>query len=270
VHWDEEFAREVGAPGAYDYGPERCSWLTHHLTNWMGDDGFLDGARHCARSAATTRKATSSIIDGEVTCASSRRTAGMLGMLGYLAQLAFFTGADPQPQGSQHPNLVPYGTFPARDGSIIIACLTNAFWERICEALGMPGLSRDSRFDTIEKRRDRRDSVNDIIAQFTRHKTVEQLVDLFTRYQVPHAPILGITEALAQPQAVARQMVVQTEHKTLGSIPIVNRSITFPGEQQPVPTAPPVLGEHTDEILRDVLGLDPQQIAALRAANAVA
>jgi hypothetical protein len=44
VHWEEEFAREVGAPGAYDYGPERCSWLTHHLTNWMGDDGFLRNA----------------------------------------------------------------------------------------------------------------------------------------------------------------------------------------------------------------------------------
>ena len=57
---------------------------------------------------------------------------GMLGMLGYLAQLAFFTGEDPEPRGSEHPNLVPYGTFPALDGSIIIACLTNSFWERIC------------------------------------------------------------------------------------------------------------------------------------------
>jgi crotonobetainyl-CoA:carnitine CoA-transferase CaiB-like acyl-CoA transferase len=194
---------------------------------------------------------------------------GMLGMLGYLAQLAFFNGTDPQPQGSQHPNLVPYGTFPARDGSIIIACLTNAFWARICEALGMPGLSQDPRFDTIEKRRDRRDCVNEIITQFTRHKLVEQLVVLFTRHQVPHAPILGITDALAQPQAVARQMVVQTQHKTLGSIPIVNRSIAFPGEQQPAPAAPPVLGEHTDEILRDILDLSPEQIARLRAANAV-
>ena len=46
MHWEEEFALEVGAPGAYDYGPERCSWLTHHLTNWMGDDGFLRNA-HC-------------------------------------------------------------------------------------------------------------------------------------------------------------------------------------------------------------------------------
>jgi hypothetical protein len=45
VHWEEDFALEVGAPGAYDYGPERCSWLTHHLTNWMGDDGFLRNAK---------------------------------------------------------------------------------------------------------------------------------------------------------------------------------------------------------------------------------
>jgi len=45
VHWDEAFALEVGAPGAYDYGPERCSWLTHHLTNWIGDDGFLRQSR---------------------------------------------------------------------------------------------------------------------------------------------------------------------------------------------------------------------------------
>ena len=56
VHWEAEFALMVGAPGAYDYGPERCSWLTHHLTNWMGDDGFLRRAPR--RSAVTIRKAT--------------------------------------------------------------------------------------------------------------------------------------------------------------------------------------------------------------------
>src|SRR6202007_2206824 len=59
---------------------------------------------------------------------------GLVGMLGYLAQLAFFTGVDPKPQGSEHPNLVPYGIFPAQDGSIVIGCLTNTFWLRICEA----------------------------------------------------------------------------------------------------------------------------------------
>ena len=194
---------------------------------------------------------------------------GMLGMLGYLAQLAFFTGEDPQPQGSEHPNLVPYGAFPAQDGSIIIACLTNSFWERICQALGRPDWILDPRFDTLQKRRDNRRLVNEMIREFTCRKTVAELVELFTEHNVPHAPILGIREALAQPQAVAREMVVETEHAVLGKIPIVNRPLRFPGERQPVPAAPPVLGQHTDEILRDILGLTPEKIAELRTSKVV-
>lgn len=194
---------------------------------------------------------------------------GMIGLLAYLPQLAFFTGENPQPQGSQHPNLVPYGTFPAQDGSVIVACLTNAFWVRICQALGREDLTNDERFNTIEKRRDKRHIVNDIICQFTQQKTVHELIDIFTEHQVPNAPILGIQDALTQPQVVARQMVVETEHQTLGMIPIINRSIKFPGEQQPVPTAPPVLGQHTDEILRDTLGFSAEQIKALRTSRVV-
>jgi len=195
---------------------------------------------------------------------------GLIGMLGYLAQLAFFTGEDPKPQGSQHPNLVPYGAFPAKDGSIIIACLTNAFWGRICEALGMPERTQDPNFDTLEKRRNSRAAVNDMIAAFTAQKSVHELVDLFTQYQVPHAPILGVLEALSQPQAVAREIVVETDHAVLGKIPIINRPIQFPADRQPIPSAPPVLGQHTDEILRDVLGLSSKQIEALRASKTVA
>lgn len=194
---------------------------------------------------------------------------GLIGMLGYLAQLAFFTGEDPKPQGSEHPNLVPYGIFPAKDGSIIVACLTNSFWGRISHALGAPEWVRDPRFETIEKRRDNRALVNEMISEFTQRKSVQELVELFTFHQVPHAPILGVKEALAQPQAVAREMVVETDHPVLGKIPIVNRSIRFPGERQPVPTAPPVLGQHTDEILRNILGFTSEQIEGLRASKVV-
>jgi len=190
---------------------------------------------------------------------------GMLGMLGYIAQLAFFTGEDPKAQGSQHPNLVPYGAFPAKDGSIIVACLTNSFWGRICKALEHPEWIDDPQFDMIEKRRDRRAQVNDMVSEFTRQKTVAELVEIFTQFEVPHAPILGVKEALAQPQAVARDMVVETEHKTLGKIPIVNRSIKYVDAPQPIPAAPPVLGQHTDEVLSNVVGLSSEQIAQLRA-----
>lgn len=195
---------------------------------------------------------------------------GLIGMLGYLPQLAWFTGEDPAPQGSQHPNLVPYGVFPARNGSIVIACLTNSFWANICRALGMEDWVEDVRFDTLEKRRDTRPLVNERISAITAGKTVNELAELFTAHQVPHAPILRIRDALSQPQAVAREMVVETEHQSLGRIPIVNRSIRFPGDPQPAPTAPPVLGQHTDEILGDILGFTSERIAELRAAGVVA
>ncbi len=194
---------------------------------------------------------------------------GLIGMLGYIAQLAWFNGEDPRPQGSQHPNLVPYGAFPASDGSIIVACLTNSFWGKICDALGCPEKAADPRYDAIQKRRDARDEVNAIVSAFTRDRTVAELVELFTRYEVPHAPILGVTEALSQPQTVAREMVVEVDHPVLGSIPIVNRPIKF-DEKQARPAAPPVLGQHTDAILGDVLGLTGEEIAALRATGAVA
>ncbi|GGN59745.1 CoA transferase [Novosphingobium indicum] len=195
---------------------------------------------------------------------------GLMGMLGYIAQLAFFTGKDPQRVGSQHPNLVPYGIFPANDGSIVIACLTPSFWSRVCRSIERPELIEDARYDTLEKRRDAREEVNAIVSAFTEQHTVDDLVEIFTHHEVPHAPILGVTEALSQPQAVARDMVVQTDHATLGSIPIVNRSIRFTDAEQPVPEAPPVLGQHTETILSDVLELSPERIAALRAAGVIA
>ncbi|SEQ96036.1 CoA:oxalate CoA-transferase [Solimonas aquatica] len=195
---------------------------------------------------------------------------GMIGMLGYLAQLAFFTGQDPQPRGCEHPNLVPYGRFPARDGAIIIACLTNGFWKRVCEALDRPEWLRDERFASIAQRRDHREQVNALIGACTRERTVAQLCELFTRFEVPHAPILGVQAALAQPQVRSREMVVQTQHAALGSIPVINRPIRFSGASQPIPAAPPVLGEHTDSVLRELLGYDAQRIAQLRRDKTVA
>lgn len=195
---------------------------------------------------------------------------GMVGMLGYLAQLAFFTGEDPKQQGSQHPNLVPYGAFPALDGSIIIACLTNSFWAKICNALDLQEFIDDTRFDTLEKRRDNRDQVNSIISAKTSLKSVAEMETLFTEFQVPHAPILGISDALAQPQVVDRKMVIETEHATLGKIPIVNRAIKYVGVNQLDPSAPPVLGQHTEDVLREILDLTPEQVEKLRASNIVA
>ena len=195
---------------------------------------------------------------------------GLMGLLAYLPQIAWHSGENPKPQGNPHPNLVPYGVFPARGGLMVIACLTNEFWGRLCRALGLDAFIDDPRYDTLEKRRKDRVEVDELIGSKTALHSFDELDALLTEHQVPHAPILGVLDALSQPQAVAREMVVETDHKALGKIPIVNRPIKFPGAPQSIPTAPPVLGEHTDDILRELLGLDAVAIAALREAKTVA
>jgi crotonobetainyl-CoA:carnitine CoA-transferase CaiB-like acyl-CoA transferase len=189
---------------------------------------------------------------------------GLIGMLGYFAQLAFITGEDPPPMGSSHPNIVPYGSFPASDGSIIIAVLSERFWGKLCDALERPDLSRDPRFATPLLRRDRRDEVDGIIAEVTRTRTVAEWQERLTAFDVPHAPVLGVTAALTHPHALAREMVVTAQHATAGNLRLVGRPIKFPGSPQTASTAPPTLGQHTVAVLRDELGYSNAEIAALR------
>ena len=189
---------------------------------------------------------------------------GLIGMLGYFAQLAFITGEDPPPMGSSHPNIVPYGSFPASDGSIIIAVLSESFWGKLCDALERPELKEDPRFATPSLRRDRRDEVDRLIAEVTCTRTVAEWQERLTTFDVPHAPVLGVTAALAHPHAQAREMVVTAQHATAGPLPLVGRPIKFPGSPQSPSTAPPTLGQHTAQVLRDELGYSEAEIAALR------
>jgi crotonobetainyl-CoA:carnitine CoA-transferase CaiB-like acyl-CoA transferase len=189
---------------------------------------------------------------------------GLIGMLGYFAQLAFFTGEDPKPYGSEHPNLAPYGIFAAKDGSVVIACLTDTFWRRLCGALGMDEAGADPRFANLQGRKENRADLTTAILARTGKHTVAELEEIFTAHHVPHAPVLGVQAALAQPQAVAREVMVEVDHPVLGKIPIVAPTIKFPGKNPVPPAAPPTFGQHTDDILSGILNRDPAAIAELR------
>jgi crotonobetainyl-CoA:carnitine CoA-transferase CaiB-like acyl-CoA transferase len=194
---------------------------------------------------------------------------GLIGMLGYFAQLAFITGDDPAPMGSSHPNIVPYGSFPASDGSIIIAVLSESFWGKLCDALDRPDLAQDPRYATPTLRRERRDEVDCLIAEVTRTRTVAEWQERLAAFDVPHAPVLGVTAALAHPHAVAREMVVSAEHASAGRLSLVGRPIKFPGSPQRPSTAPPTLGQHTAAVLRDELGYSETEIDVLRRAGVI-
>jgi crotonobetainyl-CoA:carnitine CoA-transferase CaiB-like acyl-CoA transferase len=190
-------------------------------------------------------------------------------MLGYFAQLAFISGEDPPPMGSSHPNIVPYGSFPASDGSIIIAVLSERFWGRLCEALERPELANDPRFLTPTLRRDHRDELDRLISEVTETRTVAEWEKRLAEADVPHAPVLGVTAALAHPHAQARDMVVEAEHAAIGAMRVVGRPIKFPGAPQRPVAAPPTFGQHTAEVLREELGYTDADIAALRDAGII-
>ena len=189
---------------------------------------------------------------------------GMLGMLGYLAQRYFVTGSDPVPVGSGHPSIVPYGSFPASDGMVIIACLMEGFWGRLCNALARPEWTDDLRYATSAARLANRDEVNRMISAVTQMHTVAEWVERLTRNDVPNAPVLGVGAALNHPHSLARDMLVSAEHPGVGPIRMVGRPIKFPGAPQAPLRPPPQLGQHTDEVLRQELGLGDEALAQLR------
>lgn len=171
--------------------------------------------------------------------------------------------------GSSHPNIVPYGSFPASDGSIIIAVLSERFWANLCTALERPDLAADPRFANPSGRREHRDELDATIAQVTRTRSVAEWEMRLKEADVPHSPVLGVTAALASPHALARDMVVEATHATIGAMKVVGRPVKFPGAEQPPVTAPPAFGQHTEAVLREALGYGDAEIAALRAAGII-
>lgn len=189
---------------------------------------------------------------------------GLMGMLGYLPQLSWFEGQSPAPMGSSHLNIVPYGTFPTSDGEIVIACLSDRFWRKLCECLNLQEMLADPDLQKMSGRKLQRERVDLAISKVTKNFTTTELQQQLDKLDVPNAPVLGVAEALAQEHAIARNMVEQVEHKSLGEMPVVGRPIKFQGQQQKPIKAPPTLGQNTVEVLTELLDLTPDQVAKLQ------
>jgi len=184
------------------------------------------------------------------------------------AQNAFATGAQPARRGNAHPNIVPYETFATADGEIAVAVATERQWPRLCQAMGMTDLANDPRFaDNGARVRNRAELRPLLAASFVTRSSAEWLAALDAA-EVPSGPVNDVLAAFDQPQAVAREMRVDVEHPVLGSMPQIG--VPFKLSQTPasIRSAPPMLGEHSDEILAE-LGYAPDDIERLRARGAI-
>lgn len=184
------------------------------------------------------------------------------------AQNAFVTGRAPGRRGNAHPNIVPYETFATADGEIAVAVGSERQWPRFCEAIGAPELAADSRFRTNGDRVANRGALRPLIAARLAAETTAGWLTRLEAAEIPVGPINDIVTAFASPQAQALGMDVVVEHPRLG--PLHQAGIPFVLSATPgsIRTAPPLLGEQSDEILAE-LGFSADEIARLRAAGTI-
>ncbi len=173
-------------------------------------------------------------------------------------------GEPPRRLGNAHPNIAPYEVFTARDGWLMVGAANERQWETLCELIGRPDLQKDRRFATNPQRVANRTAlVEELNRAFAQRKVQEWLDDL-TRAGLPCAPINTLPQVFAHPQTQARQMVLESEHPTAGTV----RLTGFPYKLSATPPAvhcpPPLLGQHTEEVLTTLLNYSPEEVAALR------
>lgn len=189
---------------------------------------------------------------------------GQLAQLTFQAGRYFATGVSPKPQGNQHPLIAPYESFRTKDGHINIAVGNNALWSVFCKVLGMEDYEKDPRFETNPKRVENRPALVQLIEERTSRYTSQELRDILDKAGIPNGPVWKIGEALSAPQALALGMVQEMDHPKAGRIKVTGVPIHFEASPGSLRIPPPLLGQHTHEVLKELLGMGDEEIGRLR------
>jgi formyl-CoA transferase len=190
-------------------------------------------------------------------------------LLSYVAGNYLVSGEQPRRFGNGHPNIVPYQSFPARDGYFAFAAGNDAQWKRFCEAVGQSAWVEDPRFSTNGARVQNRQVVVDMLSDLFRTRPAGEWMELCESIGIPAAPINTIDKVFADPQVQARGLQAEVDHPTAGRVGMVASPLRFSASPLEIRRPPPTLGQHTDEVLMDVLGCSVVEIRGWRAGGVV-
>jgi len=179
------------------------------------------------------------------------------------------SGEVPGRWGNAHPSIVPFQSFKTSDGYLVVAAASERIWRRFCEAVDMAELAEDLRFAKNPERVRHREELIRILAPAFAKKDTATWAALLSGAEVPCSPVQTIDQVFSSPQVLHREMLVKVKHPKAGTIPLAGLPVKLAGTPASIRLPPPLLGEHTEEVLESWLGMEPREIAELRQAGAI-
>ena len=185
-------------------------------------------------------------------------------LMTYMAANFFATGQSPRRMGSAHPTIVPYQCFKTKDGEFITVAIGNdKLFRNFSEAIGSKNLADDPKFSSNAQRIANRDELVTLLEQLFQQKTREEWLHILTEAKLPVGPVYSIAEIFSDPQIQHSKMQVKITHSKAGEIGQIGVPMKFSETRTEIRDPPPLLGQHTDEILRTLLGYNSRLIAEL-------
>jgi formyl-CoA transferase len=243
--------------GPVDGMPYRHAIAVIDITTGMLAATAICAALHARERTGTGQRVDLSLLETQVA------------WLANLGQYTLVAGAPPPRYGNAHSTVVPYEVFKCTDDYFALACGNDSQFRRLCEVIGRPDMGADEQFATNPGRVTHRDVlIPQLQAEFGRF-AVDDLLRRLSAAGVPAGRINTLDRVLDDPQVLHRQMVVEVEHPTAGALKLLGVPYKFSRTPATVKSAPPLMGQHTDEVLRTLLGYSEEEIAELRASGAV-
>jgi crotonobetainyl-CoA:carnitine CoA-transferase CaiB-like acyl-CoA transferase len=191
-----------------------------------------------------------------------------IGMLSYVGTWYLTAGYLPvRTKNSAHPSLIPFQNFQTNDGWVSVACAKEKFWVRLLNVLGRADLASDPRYKNFALRKKHAATLLPELDDCFRQRTTLQWTEVLTSAGVPCGPVNDVAQALADPLVTERRMIVETQHPRLGTVRQLG-GLARVGDFRPVDICGPLLGEHTEQVLGELLGVDAGRFAELERAGA--